>query len=158
MLVGLIQTTDVALVEAALNFLSLVIENRCTDPEFAIPLRFVLESIGGETFSMSQAALRFVYTVIGTLGWSHLPDDAFRVYMTGVVDLMPSEIPRECIWFLDGLLSALREEAPGFSDYVACICGELDIWDVLGEISQENITVQHLCMKIDQERGILPEV
>jgi hypothetical protein len=161
-LIELIQRDDPPLVEASLNLLSLVIERQCTDPDhivgFIIPkiIEFVLDSVAGETFSLSRAAIRFVHAIVGRLSWMVLPRDSFRVYMTRVIDLLPSESAQECILFLDCLLSAMRETDLEFMCYAISVCDELHVWDHFDVISTEDLgrIVDLLCDKINEARTV----
>jgi hypothetical protein len=161
-LVELIQRDDPPLVEAAINVLSLVIERECTDPDyvvgFIIPtiIEFILASVAGESFRLSQAAMRFVHAIVGKLNWMVLPADSFRVCMTRLVDLLPSESPQECILFLDCLLSAMRETDLEFAAYAILVCNELHVWDLFDVILTQDlgIVVELLCKEINKARVI----
>jgi hypothetical protein len=162
-LIEILQADDPPLVEAVLNIISLAIERQCDHPnyivEFVLPriIGVILDSIRGDSFPLKQAAIRFVHAVVGRLNWVVLPHAAFEIYMMEVTGLMPSPSPQECIWFLDGLLFALRVVDPEFTDYVTSVCNELNIWDIFEEISQEDIVVEALCNRIEEARKCMQE-
>jgi hypothetical protein len=106
--IELLPLSDPPLFEAIVPIISLVIERQCIDPnymyvvEFNIPATIGpgLETIGGGTFRLKKATIRFIHVV--SFDWHVLPDEAFWVYMNEFVGFMPSESPRNAF----GSLSA----------------------------------------------------